>query len=346
MMDRTLGTLGRIQKSYGTDDPDTIAGMKVMVTTLYKSGEWSFLEALRDNKITLLQLWAKYKKQDIKSMTSVEGITPFDPTVFEWLNAYPDIKDKTKESYEHAYRQLLKIKASFTVADIPIVLKKYREQCAKKGINRQFNITRNALRSFLKNHFDQFNPIYQGVVMVKPLNDKPKRVEKAWSVQDIVKVTSKLSAPIAAQVWTACQTGAGITEYENGLVVEGDGIRIRGTKMARVDDRRNRVVPFVETPAPLVVRVKRFRGHLKKASNDDMQPYDLRRTYANWCLEAGIPFDRVQQYLGHQPKSITERYARSTVMKWLKDDGELLRKWIEKQKTLKVNKMASKFFGP
>ena len=344
-MDRTFGKeIGRIQKSYGTDDPDTIAGIKVMLTTLYKSGEWSYFDALKKNQITLLQLWAKYKKQDIKSMTSVEGVTPFDPTVFEWLNAYTGANDKTKESYEHAFRQLLKVKASFMISDIPTVLKKYREQCAKKGTNRQFNIVKNSCRSFLKNYYDEFNPIYQSVVTVKTLNDKPKRTEKAWSVQEIQSVVKKLGPKIGPQFWTMCITGAGLTEYEHGLTVEGDGIRIKGTKMARIDDRRNRLVPMVESPAPLVVRVKRFRGHLKKASDNKIQPYDARRTFAHWCLEAGIPFDRVQQYMGHAPKSMTERYARSTVAQWLKDDGVKLKTWIDAQKTKKVNKMASKFF--
>jgi integrase len=75
-----------------------------------------------------------------------------------------------------------------------------------------------------------------------------------------------------------------------------------------------------------------------------MQVYDARRCYARWCLEAGIPFDRVQQYMGHAPKSMTERYARSTVQQHLKDDAERLRQWIETQRKLKTNTAISRFF--
>jgi integrase len=182
------------------------------------------------------------------------------------------------------------------------------------------------------------------VVAIKPVEEKRKREDRAWSVSEVQATMKKMKPELAEMFWTMCLTGCGLEEYEHGLIKEGDhGVRVQGFKMTRIDDRRNRVVPRVIDPAPMVLRVKQFRKHLK-AANPDMQVYDARRCYARWCLEAGIPFDRVQQYMGHAPKSMTERYARSTVQQHLKDDAERLRQWIETQRKLKTNTAISRFF--
>lgn len=267
--------------------------------------------------------------------------------MFDWLKSYNEIKGRTKADYERNVKLLLKVKFSFTLDQIPAVLKDYRKVCEKNKTRRQFNVVRNSLRAFLKNYFDQFNAIYQGVVMVKPLDEKPTRKEAAWSVQEVQAVVKKMTPETGAQFWTMCLTGAGPTEYENGLTKEKDGIRVKGDKMARIDDRRNRLVPYIEDPAPLVVKIKRFRGHLKKASDDKMLPYDARRSFAHWCLEAMIPFDRIQQYMGHAPKTMTARYAQTQLAQWLKDDGKLLKDYIEAEKAKKTttNQAFTQFFS-
>lgn len=343
VLDRKLKGIGRIKRTYGTDDSATIDGIRVMITTLYRAADFQPLEELRDGKMTLLQAYAKWKNH--KTLPTAQSVLTFDPIVFDWLKSYTDIKEGTKEDYEHNYRQLLKVKKSFTLEELPDVLADYRKKCAKNKTHRQFNVTRNSVRSFLKNYLNEFHDIYQGVVRVKPLQDKVQRTEVAWSYQEIESVIKKLPPKIGAQFFTQCITGASMGEYSNGLVVEGDGVRVKGTKMARIDDRRNRLVPFVETPAPLVINVKRYRIHLKNASDGKMKPNDARHTFSRWCLDAGIPYERTVRYMGHAPKSMTARYAQSTMAQWLKEDGQKMKNWIEAQKSIQVNQMASKFFA-
>lgn len=333
LLDRDLRGVGRLQKSFGTDDPTAVAGVKVMVEQLYKSGDHPILRDVIDGKLTLLQVYAKWKTQSLRTVTTT-NVLPYDPTVYEWLSSYDGVNDRTRQNYRLHFKQLQKVKPSFSVAEIPDVLKRYRAVCAKEKKHRYFNMVRNSLRSFLVNYFDQFHPVYQSVVAVKPLEERRKDEERSRTVAEVWSVVKKLSPAVGKQFWTMCLTGAGVEEFKNGLSIEGDGIRIKGEKMIRKDNRRNRLVPLVEDPQPLVLHEKQFRVHLKKASNGTLQPYDARRCYARWALEAGIPYDRVQQYMGHAASPMTARYARGAVGVHLKADAELLKKFITAEKGL------------
>jgi integrase len=344
-LDRNLKGIGRLKKAFGTDDPTTVAGIRVMVDQLYKSGDWDILKGVVEGKVTLLQVYTKWKNQDLKNVT-VTSTLMFHPTAFDWLEGYKDINERTRTGYRNDLNQLYKVKGNFPLDDIGEVMSQYRKKSQKRGIGRSYNKVRMTVRAFLKDYFNQFHPLYQDVVMVKPLPQVRQRPIGAHTVAEVATMLTKLPrADIGDQFWTMCLTGIGMEEYRNGLKVEGNGIRVLGKKMAHKDDRRNRLVPHVEDPHPMVIQEKRFRNHINKASKGRIQLYDARRCFARWCLEAGIPFDRVQQYMGHAPVSMTAMYARGMVDQHLVNDAELLRTYIEKHRTVTVNPNAHQFFG-
>ena len=326
--DKKFKGLGRIKKVYGSDNEDVQNGIRVMMKELYGDGKWDFLESARDGKLTLLELYTAWKNNTLTALPNAKSLILFREIVFNWVESYDNISTSTLHSYINAFNQLLKMSPNMTLSDIPETLKSYRTHCQKKKTHRQFNVCRNALRSFLKDTQTQFDPLYQGVVAVKPLRESPKQENEAHSVSYIRECMSKMRQDIAQQFWTMCITGAGLTEYEAGLHVIGNKIHIPGTKMAHKDNRRNRYVPLIEIPAKCVLAVKQFRHHLTQASNGTVSPYDGRRCYAYWMLNAGVPFHRVQQYMGHSPKSMTERYARSAVENHMVGDAELMKQYI------------------
>jgi integrase len=64
-----------------------------------------------------------------------------------------------------------------------------------------------------------------------------------------------------------------------------------------------------------------WRRHL----GDKMGIYDLRRSFAVWMEDAGIPRSRRKLYLGHSAGDVTGLYERRELLAWLEEDGERLR---------------------
>jgi len=203
------------------------------------------------------------------------------------------------------------------------------------------------VRSFLRDTYNQYHPLYLAIAAIRPLTEDVKRKERAWSIPEVTAVTNKLielgQPKVAASFWTMCLTGVGYDEYAKGITKEGVGLRIVGTKMRRKDDRRNRIVPLIEEPAPLTLGEKRFRGWIKKASDGKMLPYDGRRIYSRLLGEAGVRFEHIQVYMGHSPRTMTDRYSRSDMTEFLQADAERVRAFLLKKKTVRVNPIAALF---
>lgn len=330
VLDRKIPKVGRLKRTYGTSDRATIAGINVMLTQLQRTGQYHIIEALQAGHTSLLQVYAKWSRQDLKSLTTVEGVTEFGQAALAWVASHP-LKDATRVVYLNCLNQLMREKKQFTVADLPSVLKTYKVRKELLTHCRMFNQVRNICKSFLSSSYGNQNPVYQQVQAIKPLTVIPKRPDTAWSVKEFYAVVEKLKPDVGAHFETMALTGVGLTEHRAGLAIEGDGIRIMGEKVS--DGRRNRLTLKVKPPAPYSLTASKFQVAIKKASGGKMTPYDGRRSFARWALEAGIPFDRVAQYMGHKPKSMTERYARSQIHQWLKDDSLKLAKYIEAQRS-------------
>src|SRR5439155_22488002 len=75
----------------------------------------------------------------------------------------------------------------------------------------------------------------------------------------------------------------------------------------------------------------RFRTLLAAATAGQMQPYDLRRTYAHWLEEAGINATRVKLYMGHGQATVTDRYLCHQVKPYLARDAKRLRRYIARE---------------
>ena len=98
-----------------------------------------------------------------------------------------------------------------------------------------------------------------------------------------------------------------------------DRVNIAGTKR----DGRVRDVPWCP-PSGNRRGYQAFRAALHEASSGSIEPYDLRRTYANWLEAAGIPRTRRRLYLGHGVANVTYLYERHHVAAFLAEDAERL----------------------
>lgn len=333
-IDRNLRAVGgRFKHATGTSDPTIIASMKVMLKTLDDRGDYEHIRAIQEGKLTLMEVWQAWSQGKLAGLQAVEEILPLKATMLKWLDSYKDIAPNTREKYRYDYGQLFKMatKADTGVNSLPKLLKKYRDQCEKNDTARQFQMTKNAVRSFLANHLGKSHPLYLAVVDIKGIPVIKKRAARSHSFPVISAVAEKLPEESRKVMWTLVTTGMGWLEYQNFEVVENKYIWIHGKKVRRIDDRRNRKVPLIQMPHKPTMAERTFRKHLKKASGGEMTTYDLRHTYAGWLLDAGIPFNRQQQYMGHQPKSMTQMYSQVKLEDYLVKDALAVQKWLKEQ---------------
>jgi len=118
-----------------------------------------------------------------------------------------------------------------------------------------------------------------------------------------------------------------VNERWGKFTVERDRVRIHGTKTRGAE----RVVPRISgnhPGQPPALSYRAFREALAEASDGQMTPYDLRRTYATWLEAAGIPRTRRRLYLGHGNQDVTDIYEWHEVTKFLEEDAEKLRAYL------------------
>jgi integrase len=146
-------------------------------------------------------------------------------------------------------------------------------------------------------------------------------------------------------VWTMCTTGVGWTEYgqiSSRTDIKNPRINIEGTKTDKKDERRRREVPLVYPPTPRLGSEKQVRKVLKAVSKklrlQNVGIYTFRKCYSNWLVESGVPQWRVEMYMGHLPRSQTQKYQTTDTWRWLVEDGEKLRLYLEDKRKLRGQK--------
>ena len=56
--------------------------------------------------------------------------------------------------------------------------------------------------------------------------------------------------------------------------------------------------------------------------------YDLRRSFALWMEEMGLPLSRQRLYLGRSARNTTEMYTRRDLSAWLAGDAEKMLAYV------------------
>lgn len=334
-LDRVFDGVGRIRRASGTRDAETYRLMDAMLTTLYGQGRTDILEGIRDGKLKPLLVWAAFRQGRVDRLPTGETMTPLgdedaEPKegVWAWLAGY-ECSEKHRVSMTSAWRQLLKHapKAAPVVADVPVMLRAYRLACQGQTPT-SFNRAKSYVQSFLSDTLGRSHPLYQAVQDIRNLKVTGKRRPKPQTVEQMRKLADLLTPELYAAAWAMAVTGMGPAEYweQEGArwTVHADRIHIAGTKR----DSRVRDVPLVyRIPRPAFPRW-RFDRRLAELAGGRVQPYDFRRTFATWLVEAGIPANRRKHYQGHSPQTMDELYERVEVREYLAADAERLRAYI------------------
>lgn len=237
------------------------------------------------------------------------------------------------------------------VSELPQVMRLLSD---KMNGARQFNYCLDYARAFVRDTLGRRNETYLDVadidkrevteqVVRHPL--MPNEILAIAAAFDVVRAkriaasTAKRGKrPIEARgtdTIVLALTGMNPKEYQGDWQVRDHHVHIDGTKRApRVRDIPKAFPCGVwadqDLPRPSVGQKNYWRWFKEAAAVAGIPctPYDLRRTFSVWMIEAGIDRWRRRVYLGHKIKDVTERYERHAVDKYLVGDGQMLQAWI------------------
>jgi integrase len=205
--------------------------------------------------------------------------------------------------------------AGESLSGLSSVLRRYRERARA----RQFNLVRSAVQAFVRDRFGRRSALYAEVSDVPP---RPYRPQPGRPLSPQALAAFGLPEPLAGMVWTMALTGMGPAEYWGSWMLRLDRVEVHGTKRPG----RERVVPRVGNPEVPSWAYWHTQRVFRERTGHGL--YDLRRSYAGWLEEAGVPITRVRAYLGHGPSSVTDRYLWREVESHLREDASRLAAYV------------------
>ncbi len=322
---------GRIKKATGSHEVRVQRSMAEMVRLLGKQRRFDVLEAIRDGDVSLAEVYALHERGELAQLPTGAALHALIPTIETWLDAH-EASDHHRANQWSAWRKLKRhALAAHRLDELPALLKRLRVECVKAGHAAMFNRTREMLSAFLRDTLNRRHVLYVDVRDVAPLTETPEKANPQ-TVAQVNELAARLGDEAGAMWRTLCLTGMRPREYfELPWELGVDRIVVRNAKVGGT-----RVVPLLEPPAnPTSPRrngasQKRWLMDLvSEESKGAVTLYNARDTFAHWCDEARIPKTRIDLYLGHGPRSMTDLYAWHDVSGYLAEDAGKLRELLQ-----------------
>ncbi|MGE3176787.1 MAG: hypothetical protein AB7O32_04920 [Vicinamibacterales bacterium] len=319
VLKRKFRGLARIRRASGTQDPRVLAAMEAMLVTLYDQGRVDLLEALARNELHPMVLYDRFRTQRLDRLPRAELLPPLLDRFGVWIDE-ADVAEETRRGRRGTLAILKRYAAaSAALTELPGIVAEYR--AAARQHPRAFNLTRATCLAFVRDLLGRRHPLYEGVADVQTLKVRRTNPHRPMTPTQLKAAVKALGDPYGMMAWTMATTGMGPKEYFlDGFEVFDDRIVVHGQKRAG----RERLVPRVSiVMTPGVGRVqwqRKWRQHVPGHA-----PYDLRRTFANLMVQAGIEANRRRAYMGHGARTITELYEEPQVEAYLAQDATALR---------------------
>lgn len=322
--DRVFPGIGRIHRVSGTQNKRVFEKMDAMLITLYGQGRADIIKAIRDRKVEPLVVFDAFNRQRLDELPTADTIRPLGVTMREWRLGNVGSKWGALNHAAAERRVLKDMSASATLADLPPQLMRLRGKMQNTA--RTFNIMRFSVMAFMRDTVTKDSPLYAAVRAVPQLPVEEKMMHKPQ--MPMALRTAPLDAETMACALSMAASGMNPKEYwEDGFDCADGVITIHGKKRKARDRQVPDIGLTVQPPLTRSAFVQRIAD-----SEVDFTPVDMRRSFANWCEDAGIPRTRRILYMGHASKGdVTFLYEKHEVAAFLKADREKLSKWYATQ---------------
>jgi integrase len=331
IIDRTFRGVGRVKKATGTTNPKVVRKLSEMLTELHEDGRLDILRAIRDGKLTLMEVYDAKRRRKLDELVTDATARPLSEAMQAWidkLEAGVDYSEEHIVSLGQSLKKLTdekltKMKAP-KVADLPAILETLRDTLGKAS-PRSFNLARHNASSYVRANFKRSNPLWSAIGAVEPRKVRKPKPRPDLTVEWMRGMfPSPQTDPQDACAWAMALSGMGPKEYWGTWNTMADRVRVYGTKReARVRD-----VPLVQPIAVPQLSREAFRQRLEHRTKKRVSPYDFRRTFARWMERAGIVRARRRAYMGHSSGDVTDLYEAHEMNAYLKEDAARMRAYI------------------
>lgn len=306
----------RVRKKIDSDDPERLKEDEVILGIIAKKN-LDIVRLIAAGTLNVRDAVDAYENGRIDDLPSADDVLPLNRAIDEWIDG-KDFSPVTEREYRNQLNYVTRGRNGVTIGELPRYLARYRSKCKDEGHPSSFRIARAACQSLLKYKFDQYHRLWRECAKVSLLKETP-REKPHLDMKTIDKVAEGLGEH--AYMWYSMVfTGMLPSEYWGIWKVQDDRIDIYGTKRAG----RRRPVPLIYVPQRPKLKVAGFTNAMKRAKAG-VTPKNARDAFCQIALEAGIPRERVDMYLGHAPKSMLDLYSRHELAPHLEPDAALLR---------------------
>lgn len=316
--------------------------MKLMIKELIRERKVLTLRKIQDGTLTLPSAFKRWREGRIDLAEEFVDRR----VVKEWLNYLKDapLADKTKENRK-AVVAALQAKGLLTdqtvVNELPAIVKKIHKHYAATKQADAFNTIMIELGAFLTKGLgmEKNSQFVTDIKRVPRLKKETKRDphpfhtprECAEFCAQLLKRPTPNARRYVESVLFMCKHGLRAGEFAGKRFLidpETEHLRVRGTK----NPNARRLVPLTQAlpdfePLPLDTLNRTF-----ERMKSPVRCTDFRRTFSIWCLEAGIPENRIRAYMGHAGQNVTQGYQRTVPRQAMLDgDRDRLLVWYQKE---------------
>ena len=332
-VDRIFRNVGRIRRATGTNDKAVAKAIDTMLTQLYQQGRFDLLEALRDRKLSLLEVYADGRVKGVGQLANAASLRAAIPQWATWAKTLEAEHQRVASVWA---RKVLTahLPSGAAIKALPDAMRAIQMTFA--GKRRSANLLRALVLAFLRDTVGRGNPLYIEVVSLRRLKE-PRTTRTKMTLRDVQEAANALDPKHAAIVWALALTGMRPKEYWTTpwRVVLPDRVRIEGSKSAGAF----RDVPLLgNIVSPSVARVT-FRKAFKEKL-PQWKVYDLRHAYAGILEESGVPRARRLLYMGRGPKDVQDLYEFREISEYLAADTARIIAYLDQlggvRPTLKV----------
>ena len=363
-IDRRIPGIGRIRVNSGLPDGPQWRAMNDMVTLLARDADGrALLREVYAARLAIDVLWSHYKAKSLHLIPLGLAGTPLVAALAEWREETFRREECSADTYRVRKELVDKVRAvkpNGIVADLPDAVRVLRVQM--KGA-RSFNILRAYALAFARDTLGKSSTVYQAIAGVTTRPTKKKIKKHPLTPSEVLQIAAAFEAVRAERIAESTAkrgvrpieatgedtiamalTGMNPKEWGGAWRVQPDRVHIGGTKRpGRVRDIPRafpcQLWPTPALPAPSVGTKNYWRWFREATQKAGIAatPYDLRRTFSNWMESAVIPRARRRLYMGHGAADITDLYEQHEVTRYLLEDGEKLRRWIDAQLTTEAD---------
>lgn len=320
VIDRQFAGIGRLRRASGTVDPREYQQINDLLTTLFRRRRLDHLAAIRDGLAHPLDLLIQVQRRGLDSLDDLPLPQDLKPIADAWESWVAGTRrPNTRRMYAQAWRYLLRhLPDQATLGDLPAALLALRAEQRDKAPT--FNRTRASVQAFVSFTAGTKHPAYVALEGIGKLTEATERRE-GLTIGQAIAIRHALAPEAGAIWWQLVTTGMRVGELymEQGATwsTNDTTVMVAGTKTRNASRVLPRLADLVAPSLPL----RRLRGLLREHG---VTPHVARYTFKVFAEDAGLPSNRVEQYMGRSPRGMSGLYSRVELASWVAQDRPLL----------------------